>query len=1151
MTKSEDENADEGGGGGGRNGVRDKFEELCQDLNMDESTVHEAWAGFEKIRTNFTLEGDELHWLACALYVACRKTLIPTVGRGTLEGNCVSLTRILRSSKLRCLVLPPPPHAHSVHSLIAFFGKMKKWGEMAQVGSDFRCRIERLERNFAVSTVIFKKLEPIFLSLFRDPQDEAPRQPRGRKQRRLPCTVSDLFKFCWTLFVRTKANFPMISDDLVNSYHLLLCCLDLMYGNALLSSHRKDLLNPNFQGLPEEFGNKDFRPPAEPPCIIDQLCVLHDGIVLEAKGIKEHYWKPYVRKLFERKILKGKIDTLSGFLDVSTFTDNEKAINREYEEYVLTVGDFDERVFLGEDADEELGTPQKGTVMPGTPGAGHELAEKMKIKRNLQQHFEKTRSLAPSTPLTGRRYLKEKEQGFTPVSTATQSVGRLQSLLSGLRGAPSENLLSMLRSSSRDQTEAVQTRVREMGATFCKHYTGPSDGQPGSHIDFAQKRLKLAEILYYKVLEGVITQEKKRVQGKDLTTLLEQDVFHRSLMACCLEIVLFSYNSQRTFPWILDTLSISPYSFYKVIEVLIRAEEGLSRDMVKHLNHVEETVLESLAWRRDSPLWDALHAAHAAGTPSCEEVTLPNHLESIPAPAIIHPRVREVRTDACPITMKVAGDAPQSPFSAHDRYSSPAAGTARRKLFTDSLAMASIASSTSQSSSSTATAAPSSAVADGLAAPAASVLGPRGLLNVPSVTPLPGHTMLTVATATVTATNGQSVTIPVRGITSDSGTITFVPVTVNMSGGHQPTLQATQLLSQTLTARRKEGPALCTAPAVTAAADGEAAAAGAGTIMSRPKRTGSLALFFRKVYHLASVRLRDLCQKLDVSPELRSKVWTCFEHSLVHCTNLMADRHLDQLLMCAIYVMAKVTKSERSFQDIMKWYRSQPQANSHVYRSVLLKGRRRRRNSGSSEGSTEARDRGERESSPPSMRSSSTLPVPHPSSAPPTPTRLLGSSCHPDNEDEEEEERGDLIQFYNQTYISCIRTFALKYTGNSLETAREVPPLSPLPLLRTHPCSPRRVSHMHPIYVSPHKNGAPFSPRSRMLYCFNQSPSRNLRQINSMISCGEGGAAAAAAARKRSLPLDDGPDSPAKRPRPDESVWLRRLQDVASERVVQ
>lgn len=43
-------------------------------------------------------------------------------------------------------------------------------------------------------------------------------------------------------------NFQMIGDDLVNSYHLLLCCLDLVFGNAMLCSNRKDLINPLFKG---------------------------------------------------------------------------------------------------------------------------------------------------------------------------------------------------------------------------------------------------------------------------------------------------------------------------------------------------------------------------------------------------------------------------------------------------------------------------------------------------------------------------------------------------------------------------------------------------------------------------------------------------------------------------------------------------------------------------------------------------------------------------------------------------------------------------------------------------------------------------------------------------------------------------------------
>lgn len=69
-----------------------------------------------------------------------------------------------------------------------------------------------------------------------------------------------------------------------------------------------------------------------------------------------------------------------------------------------------------------------------------------------------------------------------------------------------------------------------------------------------------------------------------------------------------------------------------------------------------------------------------------------------------------------------------------------------------------------------------------------------------------------------------------------------------------------------------------------------------------------------QVYHLASVRLRDLCWKLDISSDLRGRIWTCFEHTLIHCTELMKGRHLDQLLLCSVYIMSKVRK-QTSNQD--------------------------------------------------------------------------------------------------------------------------------------------------------------------------------------------------------------------------------------------
>ncbi|ERE80243.1 retinoblastoma-like protein 2 isoform X2 [Cricetulus griseus] len=1045
--------------------IEQRFEELCSRLNMDEAARAEAWGSYRSMSESYTLEGNDLHWLACALYVACRKS-VPTVSKGTVEGNYVSLTRILRCSE---------------QSLIEFFNKMKKWEDMANLPPQFRERTERLERNFTVSAVIFKKYEPIFQDIFKYPQEEQPRQQRGRKQRRQPCTTSEIFHFCWVLFIYAKGNFPMISDDLVNSYHLLLCALDLVYGNALQCSNRKELVNPNFKGLSEDCHPKDSKPSSDPPCVIEKLCSLHDGLVLEAKGIKEHFWKPYIRKLFEKKLLKGKEENLTGFLEPGNFGESFKAVNKAYEEYVLAAGNLDERIFLGEDAEEEVGTLSRCL----NAASSTESAERTQVKDILQQHLDKSKALRICTPLTGVSYVQETSSCVTPVSTAAYSLSRLHTMLSGLRNAPSERLEQILRTCSRDPTQAIANRLKEMYEIYSQHFQ-PDEDFSNCSKEIANKYFRFAEMLYYKVLESIIEQEQKRLGDMDLS----------------------------------------------VIEVFIRAEDGLCREVVKHLNQIEEQILDHLAWKTESPLWDRIRD-NENRVPTCEEVMPPQNLERtdeicIAGSPLTPRRVSEVRSDAGGL-----GGGITSPTTLYDRYSSPTVSTTRRRLFEND----------SPSEGGTSGRIPQQSLVN--AVPVQNVSG-----EAVSVTPVPGQTLVTMATATVTANNGQTVTIPVQGIANENGGITFFPVQVNVGGQAQAVTGSLQplsaqalagsLSSQQVTGTTLQVPAQV---AVQQISSGGQQKQGQPLTSSsiRTRKTSSLSLFIRKVYHLAGVRLRDLCTKLDISDELRKKIWTCFEFSIIQCPELMMDRHLDQLLMCAIYVMAKVTKEDKSFQNIMRCYRTQPQARSQVYRSVLIKGKRKRRNSGNSDSRSHQnsptelnKDRASRDSSP-VMRSNSTLPVPQPSSAPPTPTRLTGA-----NSDIEEEERGDLIQFYNNIYIKQIQTFAMKYSqANQMDT----PPLSPYPFVRTG--SPRRVqlSQNHPIYISPHKNEATLSPREKIFYYFSNSPSKRLREINSMIRTGE------TPTKKRGILLDDGSESPAKRICPENhSALLRRLQDVANDR---
>uniref|UniRef100_A0AAZ3SS58 Retinoblastoma-associated protein A-box domain-containing protein n=1 Tax=Oncorhynchus tshawytscha TaxID=74940 RepID=A0AAZ3SS58_ONCTS len=508
------------------------------------------------------------------------------------------------------------------------------------------------------------------------------------------------------------------------------------------------------------------------------------------------------------------------------------------------------------------------------------------------------------------------------------------------RHVPSDNLARTFRSCARNPSEVISTRLRDMLHTFIQHYQEPWEENRSLDRDRGVKFSSQTEALYYRVLEAVINQERKRLGAKDLSGILEHDLFQRSLVACCLEMVIFSHQPPGSFPLAIDIYSLAPFDFYKVIELVLRAEEGLLPGVVRHLTHIEEQVLESLAWRRDSPLWDQIRAAKGQGQlPAYHQVMLPQYSEDTDKMAKVPPNPSHLTPS---LVNGIHGNDLNSPITHHEHYSSPPAGS-------KTAACPATPVSPSQSSSVIVT----------------------------------GQTVVTMASATVTTNNDQSVTIPVRGIANDRGAITF---TLSVVGQPIPPQQVSSTSTQ-----QPQNP------------------------LPSTQSKGSISLFLRKVYHLVSMRLRDICVKLDICEALRLKIWTCVEHSLVHCTDLMLDRHLDQILMCAIYVMAKVTKVDMPFKLIMQCYKTQPQASNCVFRSVLISGR----NTKTSQNSPGGSNRENIDVDP----SSSLLTY----QSPPTHPTGRRAPCRQD-----QEERGHLIYFYNTVYVKQMKDFALRYTSSSL-----------------------------------------------------------------------------------------------------------------------
>jgi retinoblastoma-like protein 1 len=114
-----------------------------------------------------------------------------------------------------------------------------------------------------------------------------------------------------------------VNGDLVNSFHLLLCSLNLVYLNVIVLPIKSTLINENFYKILEKKSEHDI---FKCNMVIDELCQSHYVSSIETKTINEHYFKPFIEQLIKKEILfvntKSEQDaiTLTRLIDY----DNEK-----------------------------------------------------------------------------------------------------------------------------------------------------------------------------------------------------------------------------------------------------------------------------------------------------------------------------------------------------------------------------------------------------------------------------------------------------------------------------------------------------------------------------------------------------------------------------------------------------------------------------------------------------------------------------------------------------------------------------------------------------------------------------------------------------------------------------------------------------------
>uniref|UniRef100_A0A8C5KAB6 RB transcriptional corepressor 1 n=1 Tax=Jaculus jaculus TaxID=51337 RepID=A0A8C5KAB6_JACJA len=287
--------------------------------------------------------------------------------------------------------------------------------------------------------------------------------------------------------------------------------------------------------------------------IIEVLCKEHECNIDEVKNVYFKNFIPFMNSL--------GIVTSNGLPEV-------ESLSKRYEEIYLKNKDIDARLFLDHDKTLHI-----------------DPTDSFEAKRTPQKsNSDEEANVIPP---------------HTPVRTVMNTIQQLMMILNSASDQPSENLISYFNNCTVNPEGNILKRVKDVGYIFKENFA-KAVGQGCAEI--GTQRYKLGVRLYYRVMESI--------------KLLNDNIFHMSLLACALEVVMATYSrsmsqnldsrTDLSFPWILNVLQLKAFDFYKVIESFIKAEANLTREMIKHLERCEHRIMESLAWLSDSPLFDLI-----------------------------------------------------------------------------------------------------------------------------------------------------------------------------------------------------------------------------------------------------------------------------------------------------------------------------------------------------------------------------------------------------------------------------------------------------------------------------------------------------------------------------------------------------------------
>ncbi|TYG72420.1 hypothetical protein ES288_D04G019500v1 [Gossypium darwinii] len=959
-------------GGTDGDAVEARFNALCKNgLSLDEKACSNAMKLFKETKHlltsnvssigSGTLEEAERFRFSFVLYSL--KRLSEKIGENTQQESDesgFSFCQILRATKL---------------NIVDFFKELPQFVVKAgpvlrnMYGEDWETRLEgtEMQANFVHLSLLSKSYKRAFWELFLTSDANIDKQQNATSSSDY---ISECHRFGWLLFLALRVHAFSRFKDLVtcaNGFVSILAILIIHVPVRFRNFKIND--SPHFV----KKGDKGVD-------LLASLCNMYDASEDDLRKTMET-----ANKLIE-DILKKKpcpaaecktetlenIDTDSliyfeGLMEEKSLSSSLNMLEKDYDNAICNKGDLDERVFVN-DEDSLLGL---GSFSGGTMNVTG-------IKRKFDSVASPSKSI--SSPLSPQRPPASHANGVlgppsakmaaTPVSAAMTTAKWLRSVICPLSSKPSAELQCFLSSCDKDVTNDVICRAHIiLEAIFPRNQECSVTGslQSVNLMDniWMEQRILEALKLYYRVLEAMCTAEAQILHAPNLTSLLTNERFHRCMLACSAELVLATHKTATMlFPTVLERTGITAFDLSKVIESFIRHEESLPRELRRHLNSLEERLLESMVWDKGSSMYNSLIVAKPALSAEINRLGL----LAEPMPPL----------DAIATHVNFSGSTPPVPSLQKHETSTGNAGS--------------------------------------------SILGQNGDVRSP---------MRPCTELRSVLVERNAFTSPVKDRLLALNSLKKAPL---QSAFASPT-------------RPNPG------------GGGETCA-----------ETG-ISIFFGKINKLAAVRINGMVERLQLSQQIRESVYSLFQKILNQRTSLFFNRHIDQIILCCFYVVAKISQLRLTFKEIICNYKKQPQCKPQVFQSVFVDRSSARRNGRTGQDNV------------------------------------------------------DIIAFYNEIFVPSIKPLLgeLGSAGTTTRTSRVAEAnnsndgtcpgstkVSPFPSLPD--MSPKKVSATHNVYVSPlrtSKMDALISHSSRSYYaCVGestrayQSPSKDLTAINNHLNGG-------------------------------------------------